>query len=71
MSGDIYVWQSEQLSRVVSKAHSGPVMVMYTCLEDGLILSAGKERYICMNTSMHVRSVTNIHVANTEGVLLE
>jgi hypothetical protein len=45
VSGDVFVWKSAVLSRIVSQAHSGPVMAMYTCLEDGLILSAGKERY--------------------------
>lgn len=47
VSGDVFVWQGRELSRIVAQAHSGPVMTMYTCLEDGLILSAGKERYPC------------------------
>ena len=44
ISGDVYVWKGHTLSRVVSQAHTGPVFAMYTCLEDGLILTAGKER---------------------------
>ena len=44
ISGDVYVWKGHVLSRVVSQAHSGPVFAMFTCLEDGLILTAGKER---------------------------
>ncbi|KAJ8246474.1 hypothetical protein GJAV_G00268220 [Gymnothorax javanicus] len=45
ISGDVYVWQDHFLLRVVSKAHSGPVISMYTTLRDGLIVSAGKERH--------------------------
>ena len=48
VSGDVFMWQSSLLSRVISRAHSGPVLAMYTCLEDGLVVSAGKERYIIM-----------------------
>ena len=44
ISGDVYVWKGHALSRVVSQAHTGPVFAMYTCLEDGLVLTAGKER---------------------------
>ncbi len=44
VNGDVYVWQTNILLRVISQAHSGPVMAMYTCLDDGLVLSAGKER---------------------------
>ena len=44
ISGDVYVWKGHTLSRVVSQAHTGPVFAMYTCLEDGLVLTAGKER---------------------------
>ena len=43
INGDVYVWKGSILSRVVSRAHSGPVFAMFTCLEDGLIVSAGKE----------------------------
>jgi len=32
------------LTRVIMDAHSGPVFAMYTSLEDGLIVSGGKER---------------------------
>ena len=46
VSGDVYVWQTHLLSRVVSRAHSGPIMAMYTCLDDGLVLTGGKERYV-------------------------
>ncbi len=41
------MWQGAGLVRVVSGAHSGPVFAMFTTLEDGLILSAGKERKRC------------------------
>ncbi len=44
ISGDIYQWKSNVLTRVIAQAHSGPVFAMYTCLEDGLVISAGKER---------------------------
>lgn len=44
ISGDVFVWKGHVLSRVVSQAHSGPVFAMFTSLEDGLLVSAGKER---------------------------
>ena len=44
ISGDVFVWKNNVLTRLVSQAHSGPVFAMFTCLEDGLIVSAGKER---------------------------
>ncbi|XP_074647902.1 echinoderm microtubule-associated protein-like 6 [Tubulanus polymorphus] len=44
MSGDVYVWKENVLARVVNKAHSGPVLTMYTTLRDGLIVTGGKER---------------------------
>ena len=44
ISGDVFVWKDNVLTRLVSQAHSGPIFAMYTCLEDGLIVSAGKER---------------------------
>ena len=47
ISGDIYMWKGTILSRVISQAHSGPVFDMYTSLDDGLVLSAGKERRYC------------------------
>lgn len=37
------MWKGAVLCRLVSQAHSGPVFAMFTCLEDGLIVSAGKE----------------------------
>ena len=44
LSGDVYVWQDNNLVRVVKKAHTGPVFVMYTTLRDGLIVTGGKEK---------------------------
>ena len=44
MSGNVYVWSGNQLARVVSKAHTGPVFTLYTTQKDGLILSAGKDK---------------------------
>ena len=44
VNGDVWVWQGVGLSRVVSGAHTGPVFAMFTTLEDGLVVSAGKER---------------------------
>ena len=44
------MWAGNVLSRVVTDAHTGPVFAMYTSLEDGLIVSGGKEtRYIRMS----------------------
>ncbi|KAL5463172.1 hypothetical protein EMCRGX_G032049 [Ephydatia muelleri] len=44
VSGDVFVWKGGILSRIVSCAHSGPVFSMHTCSDDGLVVSAGKER---------------------------
>ena len=43
MSGDVYVWQDNTLTRLVQKAHNGPVFTMFTTLRDGLIVTGGKE----------------------------
>ena len=43
MSGDVYVWQGANLSRLVQRAHSGPVFSMFTTLRDGLIVTGGKD----------------------------
>ncbi|XP_048842779.1 echinoderm microtubule-associated protein-like 6 isoform X2 [Brienomyrus brachyistius] len=44
INGDVYVWRDHLLARVVAKAHTGPVVSMYTTLRDGLIVTGGKER---------------------------
>ena len=44
MNGDVYVWSSHKLIRLVSRAHSGPVFAMHTTLRDGLIVTGGKEK---------------------------
>ena len=44
MNGDVFVWSSHKLVRVVSRAHSGPVFTMHTTLRDGLIVTGGKEK---------------------------
>ncbi|XP_069772417.1 echinoderm microtubule-associated protein-like 5 isoform X2 [Narcine bancroftii] len=44
ISGDVYVWRDHLLTRIVAKAHNGPVFTMYTTLRDGLIVTGGKER---------------------------
>ena len=38
------MWKRHILSRVVSKAHKGPVFSLFTTLKDGLIVSAGKDK---------------------------
>ena len=43
------MWAGNVLSRVITDAHTGPIFAMYTCLEDGLIVSGGKEaRCVCV-----------------------
>lgn len=44
ISGDVFQWKGHVLSRVIERAHTGPVFAMYSCLKDNKILSAGKER---------------------------
>lgn len=43
ISGDVYVWQGNTLQRLVVKAHTGPIFCMYTTLNDGLLVTGGKE----------------------------
>jgi len=44
MSGDIFVWKDNVLTRVVSNAHQGPIFTMYTSLFDGCIVTGAKEK---------------------------
>ena len=44
MSGDVYIWKENKLTRVVPRAHNGPVFSMYTTLRDGLVVTGGKEK---------------------------
>ena len=44
VNGDIYEWKGSGLARVIPAAHTGPVFAMYTCLEDGLMVTGGKEK---------------------------
>ena len=40
----MFVWKGHKLTRVVSRAHSGPVFAMCTTLRDGLIVTGGKDK---------------------------
>ncbi len=44
MSGDVFLWKDVTLSRVIEKAHHGPVFSMFTTLSDGLIVTGAKEK---------------------------
>lgn len=44
MSGDIYIWSTHNLTRIVKNVHSGPVFTMFTTVKDGLIVTGGKEK---------------------------
>ena len=44
MSGDIYVWKENVLTKVIQKAHNGPIFTMFTTLRDGLIVTGAKEK---------------------------
>lgn len=44
MSGDIYIWNTHNLTRIVKNVHSGPVFTMFTTVKDGLIVTGGKEK---------------------------
>lgn len=48
MNGDVFVWSSHKLVRLVSRAHSGPVFTMHTTLRDGLIVTGGKEKVLVL-----------------------
>ena len=56
MSGDVYIWNSHSLSRIVKNVHSGPVFTMFTTVKDGLIVTGGKEKgYVKFNRLFHSR----------------
>jgi len=42
------VWAGNVLSRVINNAHTGPIFAMYTCLDDGLIVTGAKETRLYM-----------------------
>lgn len=44
MNGDVYVWKGHELNRTISQAHEGPVFSMFTTLQDGLIVTGGKDK---------------------------
>jgi microtubule-associated protein-like 6 len=44
ISGDIFIWKGHILSRVIERAHTGPIFAMYTAAKSNKILTAGKER---------------------------
>ena len=44
MSGDVYIWISNTLTRVVKQVHGGPVFTMFTTVKDGLIVTGGKDK---------------------------
>lgn len=53
MNGDVYVWKDATLTRLVSKAHNGPVFSMFTTLRDGFIVTGGKEgSYVFLGKSI-------------------
>ena len=43
-TGSVIVWNGPVASRIIEKAHSGPVFAMFTTLKDGLIVTGGKEK---------------------------
>ena len=43
-TGSVIVWAGPVASRIIERAHSGPVFAMFTTLKDGLIVTGGKEK---------------------------
>lgn len=54
VGGTIYAWTGNVLSRVITDAHTGPVFAMYTSLEDGLLVSGGKETWYTMYIPIYI-----------------
>lgn len=44
ISGDVFMWKGHVLTRVIEKAHSGPVFAMFSSVNENKVLSGGKER---------------------------
>jgi hypothetical protein len=44
MSGDVYIWADNILTRIIQQAHSGPIFTMFTTLQDGFILTGAKHK---------------------------
>ena len=57
MSGDVYVWQETTLSRVLQKAHNGPIFSMFTTLRDGLIVTGESSLRYATASSLQVRAL--------------
>ena len=43
-TGSVIVWNGSTATRLIEKAHNGPVFTMFTTLKDGLIVTGGKEK---------------------------
>ena len=43
-TGSVIVWAGTTASRIIERAHNGPVFAMFTTLKDGLIVTGGKEK---------------------------
>lgn len=44
MTGEVFVWKDNVLTRVVNDAHRGPIFSMHTSLFDGCIVTGAKEK---------------------------
>ena len=44
ISGDVFMWKGHILSKVIERAHTGPVFAMYSSIKENKIISGGKER---------------------------
>ncbi|XP_047132983.1 echinoderm microtubule-associated protein-like 6 isoform X1 [Hydra vulgaris] len=44
ISGDVYIWSVNLLTRIVKNVHSGPIFCMFTTVTDGLIVTGGKDK---------------------------
>ena len=56
ISGDIYMFKEVTLSRVIPKAHQGPIFSMFTTLSDGLIVTGAKEKMLVKLKKLTVHS---------------
>ena len=59
------MWKGHVLTRVIEKAHSGPVFAMFSSVNENKVLSGGKERgYVYVHTHILVYALLLIKYNN-------
>lgn len=63
LSGDVYIWSTNSLVKIVKQVHSGPVFTMFTTVKDGLIVTGGKDKgYILSVIKVFIKHLKRLTV---------